>query len=64
MRRSEKVNVEALLIGAEQNIKRLLTHGHRGLKRPMQVGLPCASLLPNHTSSVMFAGIATDTLDV
>ena len=34
LRRSEKVNAEALLIAAGQNIKRLLTYGHRGPKRP------------------------------
>ncbi len=37
LRRSEKVNGEALLIAAGQNIKRLLTYGHRGPKRPAQV---------------------------
>jgi transposase len=37
LRRSEKVNAEALLIAAGQNIKRLLTYGHRGPKRPAQV---------------------------
>ena len=36
LRRLEKVNVEALLIGAGQNIKRLLIHGHRGPMRPTQ----------------------------
>ena len=37
LRRLEKVNPEALLIAAGQNIKRLLTYGHRGPKRPAQV---------------------------
>ena len=37
LRRLEEVNIEALLIGAGQNIKRLLTYGHRGPKRPAQV---------------------------
>jgi len=36
-RRSEKVNAEALLIGAGQNIKGLLTYGHRGPKGPGQM---------------------------
>ncbi len=37
LRRLEKVNAEALLIAAGQNIKRLLTYGQRGPKRPAQV---------------------------
>ena len=37
LRTLEKVNAEALLIGAGQNIKRLLTYGHRGPRRPAQV---------------------------
>jgi transposase len=37
LRRLEKVNAEALLIGAGQNIKRLLSYGHRGPKQPAQV---------------------------
>ena len=37
LRTSEKVNAEALLIGAGQNIKRLLTYAHRGPKQPAQV---------------------------
>ncbi len=37
LRGLEKVNAEALLIAAGQNIKRLLTHGHRGPKQPAQV---------------------------
>jgi transposase len=37
LRRLEKVNAEALLIGAGQNIKRLLTYDQRGPKRPAQV---------------------------
>jgi hypothetical protein len=36
LRRLEKVNTEALLIGAGQNIKRLLIYGHRGPRRPAQ----------------------------
>ena len=37
LRTSEKVNAEALLIGAGQNIKRLLTYAYRGPKQPAQV---------------------------
>ena len=37
LRTSEKVNAEALLIAAGQNIKRLLAFGHRGPRRPAQV---------------------------
>jgi hypothetical protein len=37
LRGLEKVNVEALLIAAGQNIKRLLTCGRRGPRRPAQV---------------------------
>jgi transposase len=37
LRTLEKVNAEALLIAAGQNIKRLLTFGHRGPRRPAQV---------------------------
>ena len=37
LRTLEKVNVEALLIGAGQNIKRLLTFGERGPRRLAQV---------------------------
>jgi transposase len=37
LRTSEKVNVEALLIAAGQNIKRLLAFGKRGPRRPEQV---------------------------
>jgi hypothetical protein len=37
LRRLEKVNAEALLIGAGQNIKRLLAFGERGPRRPAQV---------------------------
>jgi len=37
LRTLEKVNAEALLIGAGQNIKRLLTYGHRGPRREVQV---------------------------
>ncbi len=37
LRTLEKVNVEALLIAAGQNIKRLLTYGKRGPRRPAQV---------------------------
>ncbi len=37
LRRLEKVNVESLLIAAGQNVKRLLTYGQRGPRRPAQV---------------------------
>ena len=37
LRALEKVNAEALLIASGQNIKRLLTFGHRGPRRPAQV---------------------------
>jgi hypothetical protein len=37
LRTLEKVNAEALLIAAGQNIKRLLTYGHRGPRRVAQV---------------------------
>jgi transposase len=37
LRTLEKVNAEALLIAAGQNVKRLLTFGERGPKRPAQV---------------------------
>jgi hypothetical protein len=37
LRTLEKVNAEALLIAAGQNIKRLLTYGHRGPRRGAQV---------------------------
>ena len=37
LRRSEKVNAEALLIAAGQNIKRLLTYGHGGPRPETQV---------------------------
>ena len=37
LRRLEKVNAEALLIAAGQNIKRLLYYGHGGPGRPAQV---------------------------
>jgi transposase len=37
LRKSEKVNAEALLIAAGQNIKRLLTFGERGPRREAQV---------------------------
>jgi transposase len=38
LRTLEKVNAEALLIAAGQNIKRLLSFGHRGPRRQAQVG--------------------------
>jgi hypothetical protein len=41
LRTLEKVNAEALLIAAGQNIKRLLTFGHRGPRRPAQVAALC-----------------------
>jgi len=37
LRTLEKVNAEALLVAAGQNIKRLLTYGHRGPRREAQV---------------------------
>ena len=37
LRTLEKVNAEALLIAAGQNVKRLPTYGQRGPKRPAQV---------------------------
>ncbi len=37
LRTLEKVNAEALLIASGQNVKRLLTLGHRGPRRPAQV---------------------------
>ncbi len=37
LRTLEKVNAEALLIAAGQNIKRLLTYGERGPRRRTQV---------------------------
>ena len=37
LRKLEKVNAEALLIASGQDIKRLLTFGHRGPRRPAQV---------------------------
>jgi hypothetical protein len=37
LRRLEKVNAEALLIAAGQNVKRLLAFGERGPRRPAQV---------------------------
>jgi hypothetical protein len=37
LRRLEKVNTEALLIAAGQNLKRLLSFGDRGPRRPAQV---------------------------
>jgi transposase len=39
LRRLEKVNAEALLIAAGQNVKRLLTFGKRGPKRSAQVAV-------------------------
>jgi transposase len=47
LRTLEKVNAEALLIAAGQNIKRLLTYGQRGPKRPAQVA---ALRYPAHNS--------------
>jgi transposase len=37
LRRLEKVNAEALLVAAGQNVKRLLTFGRKGPRRPAQV---------------------------
>ncbi len=46
LRRLEKVNAEALLIAAGQNLKRLLAFGYRGPRRPAQVGA-LRQLAPN-----------------
>ncbi len=46
LRTLEKVNAEALLIASGQNIKRLLTFGERGPKRPAQVAA-LRQLAPN-----------------
>jgi hypothetical protein len=64
LRRSEKVNAEALLIAAGQNIKRLLTHGHRGPRTERRRWPPYVGRPPTHTSPVVLAGIATDALGV
>ena len=62
LRRLEKVNVEALLTAAGQNIKRLLTAREaRGDRRKCSL---YAVRLPTHTSSVAFGGIATDAFGV
>jgi hypothetical protein len=37
LRRLEKVNIEALLVATGQNVKRLLTFGRKGPRRPAQV---------------------------
>lgn len=47
LRRLEKVNIEALMIAAGQNIKRLLTFGGRRPKAPAQV----AALRPPDASA-------------
>jgi hypothetical protein len=64
LRRLEKVNAEALLIAAGQNIKRLLTFGERGPRRPAQV----AALRQPAPSPYGFCGgrrhIATGALGV
>jgi transposase len=61
LRRLEKVNIEALLIAAGQNIKRLLTYGRRGPRRPAQVtALRQASRLPTRMSSVALGSTVRD----
>ena len=53
LRRLEKVNTEALLIGAGQNIKRLLAFGKRGPRRKAQVAaLRCPAPNPYGSSGV------------
>jgi transposase len=63
LRTLEKVNAEALLIAAGQNIKRLLTFGYRGPRRPAQVAAlrqpapyPCESrVVRKHRRSALGA---------
>jgi hypothetical protein len=64
LRTLEKVNAEALLIAAGQNIKRLLTLGERGPRRLWHKWPPCASRFPAHTSSVALGDITRDALSV
>jgi hypothetical protein len=53
LRTLEKVNTEALLIGAGQNVKRLLTYGLRGPRREAQlVALPRPASNPYEPRSV------------
>jgi len=51
LRGLEKVNAESLLIAAGQNIKRLLTYGHRGPKQPEQVAAALRQPAPNSYES-------------
>jgi transposase len=53
LRRLEKVNVEALLIAAGQNVKRLLVFGERGPRREAQV----AALRPPASNPYEFCGV-------
>jgi len=64
LRTLEKVNAEALLIAAGQNIKRLLTYGHRGPRREGRRCSPYAGRLSTHTSSVVLGSIEGDALGV
>jgi hypothetical protein len=57
LRTLEKVNAEALLIAAGQNIKRLLTFGYR-VRGERHRWPPCASRLPIYASCVAFGSIA------
>jgi len=43
LRRLEKVNAEALTTAAGQNVKRLLTFGRKGPRRPAQVVALCVT---------------------
>ncbi|CAA9461777.1 MAG: hypothetical protein AVDCRST_MAG28-3393 [uncultured Rubrobacteraceae bacterium] len=54
----EKVNAEALLIATGQNIKRLLTYGHRGPRWPAQVAALRCGRLPTHTGPVALGSIS------
>ena len=60
LRSLEKVNTEALLKAAGQNVKRLLTYGHERTEGDRRRWSPCASQLSTHTSSVVFEGIAKE----
>jgi transposase len=53
LRRLEKVNVEALLIAAGQNVKRLLVFGEKGPRREAQV----AALRPPASNPYEFCGV-------
>jgi len=63
LRRLEKVNAEALLIPAGQNIKRPLTFGHRGPRRAAQV-VALRQPIPTRTSSAEFGSISRDVLGI